>query len=270
MPVSVRDGTPSWRLRTPRQSLWAALGWIGGLVVLAICFRYISGQTLWFFVADAPQQAADLASRMFPPRWSYAERLWRPLWDTINIASLGTIMALAISVPLAFLAARNTTPHPLVRQAVLLIIVFSRSVNSLIWALLLVSVIGPGVLAGILAIGIRSIGFCSKLLFEAIEEIDPKPVEALASTGASGRQVVSYGIVPQVMPAFAGISVYRWDINIRESTVVGLVGAGGIGLQLDASINSLAWSQVSVIFALILVLVIGAEWVSAKVREAIQ
>ncbi len=270
MPVSERDGIPIWRKRTPRQALLTWLAWIAGLVILVICFRFISGQTLWFFVTDAPQQAADLVDRMFPPRWEYANRLWGALWDTINIATLGTLMALVISVPVAFLAARNTTPHPIVRGAALFVIVFSRSVNSLIWALLLVSIIGPGVLAGILAIGLRSIGFCSKLLFEAIEETDPRPMEALESTGASGAQVTSYGIVPQVMPAFAGISVYRWDINIRESTVVGLVGAGGIGLQLDASINSLAWDQVSVIFALIVVLVIGSEWVSAKIREAIR
>lgn len=270
MPVNVRDGQKVWQRRDRRQQLQAFGAWLVGLMVVAICFRFVSGQTFWYFILDAPQQGADLISRMFPPSWGYTTRLWRPLWDTINIATLGTIMALIISVPVALLAARNTTPHPVLRQLAMLIIVFSRSVNALIWALLLVSVIGPGVLAGILAIGLRSIGFCSKLLYEAIEEIDPKPIEALASTGGSGAQVVSYGIVPQVMPAFAGISVYRWDINVRESTIVGLVGAGGIGLQLDASINSLQWSQVTVIFILIIGLVVVAEWVSAKVRNAIR
>jgi phosphonate transport system permease protein len=152
----------------------------------------------------------------------------------------------------------------------MIIIVFSRSVNSIIWAMLLVSVIGPGILAGVIAIALRSVGFCTKLLYEAIEEVNPRPIEALSSAGASGGQVITYGITPQVLPAFAGIILYRWDINIRSSTVVGLVGAGGIGLQLNASINSLQWSQVSVIFVMIIVLVIGAEWVSAKVRGAIQ
>ncbi|MDZ7801732.1 MAG: phosphonate ABC transporter, permease protein PhnE [Trueperaceae bacterium] len=270
MPVITRGERLDWRKRTSRQAMLAWLGWIAGAFVFFVCFRYISGQTTWFFVTDAPAQAADLVGRMFPPRWAYAEALWRPLWDTINIATLGTVIALFLSVPVAFLAARNTTPHPAFRAVALFVIVFSRSVNSLIWALLLVSVIGPGVLAGIIAIGLRSVGFCSKLLFEAIEETNPRPLEALASTGASNGQVVSYGIVPQVAPAFAGISVYRWDINIRESTVVGLVGAGGIGIQLDASIGRLAWDQVTVIFIMIVVLVIGAEWVSAKVREAIR
>ena len=120
-------------------------------------------------------------------------------------------------MPIAFLAARNTTPSVvLVRPIALLIIVSSRSINSLIWALLLVTILGPGVLAGIVAIALRSIGFIGKLLYEAIEEIDSAQVEAIEATGASPAQVMDYGIVPQIMPAFAGISVFRWDINIRE------------------------------------------------------
>ena len=134
---------------------------------------------------------------------------------------------------------------------------------------MLVMIIGPGVLAGVLAIGFRSIGFCSKLLYEAIEEIDRDQVEAITATGASGPQILNYGIVPQILPAFAGISVFRWDINIRESTVLGLVGSGGIGLQLSSSIDTVTWTQVSVILIVILVAVIFSEWVSAKVRHAI-
>ncbi len=269
MPVTDKDGLRHWTLLSRRQTLLRWLGLFLGAVLVVISFRFISGQTLWMFVWDAPEQAADLISRMFPPEWPYANRLWRALWDTINIATLGTLMAIVISVPLAFLAARNTTPHPVFRQLALLVIVFSRSVNALIWALLLVSVIGPGVLAGVIAIGLRSIGFVSKLLYEAIEEINPKPIEALTSTGATKAQTTSYGIVPQVMPTFIGTAVYRWDINIRESTIVGLVGAGGIGLQLDAAISSLQWGRASVIFIMILLLVVISEWVSAQARKSI-
>ena len=118
---------------------------------------------------------------------------------------------------MALLAARNTTPSSLiVRPIALLIIVSSRSINGLIWGLLLVSIIGPGVLAGTLAIALRSLGFIGKLLYEAIEEIDESQVEAVTAAGASRAQVIDYAIVPQILPAFAGISVYRWDINIRE------------------------------------------------------
>jgi phosphonate transport system permease protein len=198
------------------------------------------------------------------------EILWGPIWDTINIATLGTMIALVIAVPVAFCAARNTTPSVrFVRPVALFVIVSSRSINSLIWALMLVTLLGPGVLAGVIAIGLRSIGFCAKLLYEAIEEIDHSQVEAVIATGASRGQQLSFGIVPQIMPAFAGISVFRWDINIRESTVLGLVGAGGIGLQLDSSISTLAWTQVSLILLVILATVIVSEWVSAKIRHAI-
>jgi phosphonate transport system permease protein len=149
------------------------------------------------------------------------------------------------------------------------VIVASRSINSLIWALLLVAILGPGILAGIIAIGLRSIGFIGKLLYEAIEETDRNQIEAVTATGASPAQVLSYGIVPQVMPAFWGITVFRWDINIRESAILGLVGAGGLGLKLQSSLNVLAWPQVTMILLVILATVIVSEWVSARVRAAI-
>ena len=270
MAVAERNGTKVWqrRERGKRLAIWA--GWLIGTAVFVYCFQLISDKTIWAFVTDAPQQAGDLGSRMMPPEWEYLGELWRPLWDTINIATLGTLMALILAVPIAFLAASNTTPSVVfVRPVALFVIVASRSINSLIWALLLVAIVGPGVFAGIIAIGLRSIGFCAKLLYEAIEEIDPNQVEAVTATGANGPQVLAYGIVPQIMPAFAGISVFRWDINIRESTVVGLVGAGGIGLELSAQIMELGWAKVSVILAAILATVVVSEWVSAKVRHAI-
>lgn len=226
--------------------------------------------TIWLFVWDAPIQAADLGSRMMPPRWSYLPELMQPLWDTLNIATLGTLGGVILAVPVAFMAARNTTPSRLLLRPIALgIIVTSRSINSLIWALLLVAIIGPGLLAGIIAIALRSIGFIGKLLYEAIEEIDEKQVEAVRATGASGFQVMHYGIVPQILPAFFGITVFRWDINIRESTILGLVGAGGIGLKLQSSLNVLAWPQVTMILLLILLTVVASEWISAKVRSAI-
>lgn len=270
MPVTDTGAGKIWQRRTSREQWLGWLGWFIGVALFVFCWDLMNRGTIWTFVADAPRQAADLLSRSWPPRMSYLERLWLPLWDTINMATLGTLLGVLIAVPTAFLAARNTTPSSVfVRPLALFVIVASRSINSLIWALLLVTIIGPGLLAGIIAIALRSIGFVGKLLYEAIEEIDESQVEAVRATGASAMQVMDYGIVPQVLPAFAGISVFRWDINIRESTILGLVGAGGIGMQLQSSLNTLAWSQVTVIFALILVTVIVSEWVSAKVRHAI-
>ena len=270
MPVSTQNSTPAWKHRTSRASLALWAGWLALVALFVFCWQVMTKDTIWMFVQDAPRQASDLGGRMFPPRWSYFERLLWPMWDTLNIATLGTMIGIIIAVPVAFMAARNTTPSLYIaRPIALLIIVSSRSINSLIWALLLVSIIGPGVFAGVIAIGLRSIGFVAKLLYEAIEEIDETQVEAVTATGASRAQVLAYGIVPQVMPAFAGISVFRWDINIRESTVLGLVGAGGIGIQLNASISTLAWTQVSLILLVILATVIVSEWVSAKIRHAI-
>ena len=266
--IETADG-PLWKRRTTRTQLAIWFGWLLSVAIVVYCFKLVSDKTIWFFVLDAGTQAADMASRMVPPDWPYIEELWRAIWDTINIATLGTLLALVMAVPVAFLAARNTTPHKAVRAAALFVIVSSRSINSLIWALMLVAIIGPGMLAGVIAIALRSIGFCAKLLYEAIEEIDVKQVEAVEATGANRAQQLAFGIAPQVMPAFAGISVFRWDINIRESTVLGLVGAGGIGIQLDASISTLAWTQVSLILIVILATVIVSEWVSAKVRHAI-
>jgi len=270
MAVAINDGTKVWRRRErgAQLAVWAA--WLAGTAVFVYCWQLISEATIWAFVTDAPAQAADLAARMVPPDWSFIGALWRPLWDTMNIATLGTLLAIVIAVPVAYGAARNTTPSvALVRPVALFLIVSSRSINSLIWALMLVTIVGPGVLAGILAIALRSIGFCAKLLYEAIEEIDEGQVEAVRATGASRAQVTAYGIVPQVMPAFAGITVFRWDINIRESTVLGLVGGGGIGLPLNAAITTLAWTKVSLILLLIIATVVVSEWVSAKVRHAI-
>lgn len=269
MPLTMNEQTPVWRRREllVQRLIW--LAYFLGVLLFLLCFKIVSDNTIWEFLTDAHIQAASLIGRMIPPQWSITGSLLLPLWDTINIATVGTALGVLIAFPLAFLAARNTTPHPALRAVALAVIVSSRSINALIWAILLVTIVGPGLLAGMIAIALRSIGFVGKLLYEAIEEIQTTPVEAVTSTGAGRMQVLVYAVLPQIMPAFAGITVYRWDINIRESTVLGLVGAGGIGLQMNAAINNLAWSQVSMVFVLIFSTVILSEWVSAKVRHAV-
>lgn len=196
---SKNDGQLGWQRhdRNARLMVWA--GWLAGISLFMFCWHEISKSTNWFFFWDGGRIAQDIGSRAMPPKWSYINNLWGPLWDTINIATLGTVLALVVAIPIAFLAARNTTPSKLIlRPIALLIIVGSRSINSLIWALLLVAILGPGVFAGLLAIAIRSIGFCAKLLYEAIEEIDRTQVEAITATGASRWQIMAYGIMPQI------------------------------------------------------------------------
>jgi len=259
---------PVWQKRTPRNELIVFAAWVLTLAFVSWTFQVMTKDTIWAFVTDAPAQMKDIGSRMMPPAWSFVNELWWPLWETINIATLGTLIGLIMAVPVAFLAARNTTPSTrFVRPIALLLIVGSRSINSLIWALLLVAILGPGVLAGVFAIALRSIGFIGKLLYEAIEEIDAAQVEAIEATGASQAQTMAWGVLPQISPTLAGISVFRWDINIRESTVLGLVGAGGIGVKLEAALNTLAWPKVTMLLIVILATVAVSEWVTAKVRE---
>ena len=204
MAETLSSTTKVWQYRSRNKQLLSLFIWLIGTALFMYCWQRVSESTTWFFVWDAPRIAADIGSRMIPPRWSYINELWGPLWDTLNIATIGTMMAIVMAVPIAFLAARNTSPSTrFIRPLALLIIVSSRSINSLIWSLLLVSIIGPGVVAGIVAISLRSIGFIAKLLYEAIEEIDKNQVEAVTASGANSLQILIYGIVPQILPAFA-------------------------------------------------------------------
>jgi phosphonate transport system permease protein len=270
MPVIVTEDTKIWRRRTTSAEWTRAAAWFAALLLFIFTWRMMTQDTIWGFVLDAPAQAADIGGRMLPPKWSYVSDLWGPLWDTVNMATLGTMLGVVIALPLAFVAARNTTPSvAFARPLALLVIVSSRSVNAIIWALLLVTLVGPGVFAGLLAIGLRSIGFLGKLMYEAIEEISSEPIEAIRATGASRMQVLVWGVWPQIVPAFAGVTVFRWDINIREATVLGLVGAGGIGMNLESSMSTLAWNQVMLILLVILGTVVVSEYISARVRQAV-
>ncbi|NOR32025.1 MAG: phosphonate ABC transporter, permease protein PhnE, partial [Sulfitobacter sp.] len=142
-----------WAHRAPAQRAILWLGWFALVALFVWCWQIMSKDTIWAFVWDAPDQALDIGSRMMPPKWTYLPQLMKPLWDTLNIATLGTVGGVLIAIPVAFLAARNTTPSTtFLRPIALFIIVTSRSINSLIWALLLVAIIGPGLLAGIIAI----------------------------------------------------------------------------------------------------------------------
>lgn len=266
--MTIATPKPAWSKRLPKANVMVFMGWVLAIAFVSWCFQFMTKDTIWAFVLDAPKQAADIGGRMVPPNWGYMQELWWPLWETMNIATLGTLLGLFMAVPIAFLAARNTTPSAmLIRPVALFIIVASRSINSLIWALLLVAILGPGLLAGIIAIALRSIGFIGKLLYEAIEEIDADQIEAIEATGASTAQVMTWGVTPQVAPTLAGISMFRWDINIRESTVLGLVGAGGIGVKLEGALGTLAWPKVTMILLAIFVTVLVSEWVTAKVRQ---
>ncbi len=256
-----------WRRFNPRETLVRYV-WLLGIVAVAV-WSVSNLDIPWAYFLDAHVQAADLIERMFPPNWDSFGEIADPLIETIHIATLGTIATLFIAVPVAFLSARNTTPNPVAWAIGRFILVASRSVNTVVWALIFVAIFGPGPLAGIWAIAARSIGFMGKLMAEAIEEIDEGAVEAIQATGAGPFKVLLIGVLPQVMPVLYGTTVYRWDINIRESTVLGFVGAGGIGIELYAAINMFAWREVSIMLVAVFAVVVFSEFISAIVRRRI-
>ena len=262
------DATPEeWVRFTPRQRFTRFLIFAGILVAIAWAMKGVEINWPWLF--DAPQQMGDLLGRMVPPDFTNIGTILRVLVETVNIATIATGAGVILSLPVAYIAAQNTTPNRATLWLGRVILVTSRSVNTIIWALLFVAIFGPGALAGILAITFRSLGFLGKLMGEAIEEIDRRPVEALEATGASRAKVVLYAIVPQVLPAFWAVSILRWDINIRESTVLGLVGAGGIGLVLQGAIDTFNWQEAATVLLAILVLVIIGEFAAAWLRKRI-
>ena len=260
--------TPHWEHRTRRQRL----GRFAGLLVTLVGFAW-AWQALgvrYDFVLSAPAEVQDLLGRMYPPDTAYSSEIIGPLIETVNIAVLGTGLSVLLSIPVAYLAAENTSPTRLTYLAGTLVVTVTRSVSVIIWALLCVVVFGPGPLAGVVAIGIRSVGFIGKLLGEAIEEIDPRQPEAIRATGGSWVDVMVYGIVPQVKPAFVGITTYRWDINVRSSTVLGFVGAGGIGAELFAVLDFFRWDAALTILIAILGIVLLSEGSSAVVRRKLR
>ena len=238
--------------------------------VAAVVWSARSIEIIPEFLADAPAQTADLFRRMWPlDIATYPKTIHGALIETFHIATLGTLLALVFAFPVALLAARNITRSKILNLSATFILVSSRSVNSLIWALLFVAIFGPGALAGVLAIAFRSIGFIGKLLAEAIEETAPGPIEALTAIGAPAASVWRNGYWPAVEPSFWGIALFRWDINIRESAVLGLVGAGGIGVALDTALNNIDWPQVGMILAVIFAVVILTEVLTSYIRERI-
>jgi phosphonate transport system permease protein len=186
-----------------------------------------------------------------------------------RVVTLGTILAILMALPLGMLAASNVTPSAPLNYFAKFLLVSSRSVNSLVWALLFVAIFGPGALAGTMAIAFRSIGFVGKLFGEALEEARPGPVEALRAAGAPWASVFIKGYWPQVEPAFWAIALFRWDISVRESAVLGLVGAGGIGLAINAAMDLFQWERVALMLVTIFAVVILAEVVVTYIRKKI-
>lgn len=257
-----------WQRFTTGERLARFAVFLGFAVALSVSLRTV--QIIPEFLYDAPTQVKDLLTRMWPMDIAYyPQGIHESMMETLHIASLGTLLSIVMAIPVGIMGANNIVHLPLLNWLSKLILVSSRSVNSLVWALLFVAIFGPGALAGTVCIGFRSVGFVGKLFAEALEEVNPGPVEALTASGAPWISVFLKGYWPQVAPAFWGIFLFRWDINVRESAVIGLVGAGGIGMVLDTALNLFQWDRVSVILLSIFVVVILAELLVTSIRKRI-
>jgi phosphonate transport system permease protein len=203
----------------------------------------------------------------FPPDFSNALSWARPLVDTLAMSIAGTAIAVFMSLPLAFLGARNTSPHPLVYQVARGILNGLRSVPELIMGILFVAAVGFGALPGVLALGLHSVGMVGKFFAEAIEHVADEPIEAVKAVGARPMQVIAHGYIPQVVSQIADVSIYRWEYNFRASTVMGMVGAGGIGFELIGSLRLMQYQEVLALLIVILVMVTLVDWFGAYLRR---
>lgn len=238
----------------------------GITIVVCICAYYadlFDGERL----AEGVPSMLGLIGEMLPPDFQNATDWIGPLIDTVAMSVAGTALAVLFSAPLAFFAARNTASNAIVYQAARTLLNALRAIPELIMGIIFVAAVGFGALPGVLALGLHSVGMVGKFFAESIEHVDEAPVEAARAAGANELQVILHGILPQVLPQMADVSIYRWEYNFRASTVMGMVGAGGIGFELMGSLRIMQYQEVSALLIVILVMVTLVDGLSAWLRS---
>lgn len=249
---------------------WRQLRLVAVVVAVCIAALWISG----FFDAarfiDGAPAIWQLASEMIPPNFERWKSWLRPLLDTLAMSIAGTALAVLISWPLSLLAASNTTPHPVLYRVSRIVLAAFRCVPEIILGILFVAAVGFGALPGVLALALHSVGMVAKFYAEAIEHVDPKPLEAAVASGSSQFQVICHAVMPQVLPQLADITIYRWEYHFRASTVLGIVGAGGIGFELMAALRLIKYNEVSAILLTILACVVVVDAIGATLRKQLK
>jgi phosphonate transport system permease protein len=263
------DWPRRWRrppLIADRRLRWALV--IGAVVYLVIGIGSL--EVNWARVTDGWERGlrflAGFVRPDFVSRWGDIQQ---GLLESLTMTLTATVVGVLISVPVGIGAARNLAPLPLY-LACRAVIAVSRSLQEIIVAILFVAMVGFGPLAGFLTLAFATIGFLAKLLAEDIEDIEAAQVEAVRATGASWWQVLNYGVQPQVMPRLIGLSLYRLDINFRESAVIGIVGAGGVGATLNTAIDRYEYDAAAAILLLIIAIVMVTEYSSSWIRRQVQ
>ena len=211
----------------------------------------------------------DIVSRMLPPSLSILPDMIAPTIETVQISICGTILAILFSLPLGFFAAANITPNKLFYSVSRFLLNAARAIPDMIFALIFVAAVGLGPFPGTLAIGFSSCGMLGKFFADTIENIDSGVLEALQATGAGKMQILVYAVLPQVMPEFISLSLFRWEMNFRASTILGIVGAGGIGFELLAAMRLFNYKEMTTILIIILVIVSLVDFISSSIRKKI-
>ena len=260
------DAIAQMRQRTWRRR--AAVYGLLGLAVLWSVYVIVVADTDWSRLAAS--SLGTTIGRFMEFDVKLLPDLVDPAIDTALMATLASLLGLLLALPVAWLGAANITP--LGKTSYMIgrgLMTLSRSVHEIVWGLIFVSAVGLGALAGVLAMAVRSVGFISKIIAEAIEDVQPGPIEAFRAVGGNKLQVLLYGILPQVVPVVLGTVIFEWDINIRRSTIMGLVGAGGLGLVLFRQMAMSNYGGImTVIFAVLLLIILG-EVVSYYARKAV-
>jgi phosphonate transport system permease protein len=256
---------PDWSQRLWRGLVFAVLA---GLFVYGLMSMEIS----WARISNGMGEMAKVLSVMLPPSYGTEAKLWvylKALGETLAIALLGTLLGAMLAFPFGILAARNVLPVWIGRFLLRRSFDTIRGVDALIWALIWINVVGLGPFAGVLAIATSDIGSVAKLFSEAVENADKKPVEGVVASGGSRLHAVRFGLIPQVLPVIASQVLYYIESNTRSATIIGIVGAGGIGLHLAEQIRTLEWQHVSFMVLMILVAVAVIDMISTQLRFAI-
>ena len=253
--------------RTKRQRNWGlSAAVLFALVIWSIDVTVVQ-DTDWERIGSLGE-VLESAGQFAGVDWTLFPDLLGPTLETLLIACLGTALGVILCVPATWFGAMNITPFkPVTYPIARLMMTLSRSVHEIVWALFFVAVFGLGAMAGVFAIAMRSIGFIAKMSAEAIEDIDHGPVEAMRAAGANSFQVMLYAIMPQVLPQVIGVVIFEWEINIRRSAVLGLVGAGGLGLVFFRQLNTFNFHGMTSVILAILVIIFLGEAVSHAVRR---
>jgi len=244
------------------------------ILVIAVlaCIYYASLQGTEFNVQQLVTgfpAITELLGQMFPPDWSYMTELGGRVIETLQIGIIATVVASILALPLAFLAAKNVSPHPAVYLPIRLFLTVCRGVSELIWALLFVVAVGLGPFAGVIALIIYSVGVIGKLLAEAVEAVDPGPLEAMTAAGASRWRVFLYGAWPQVLPLYLSYCLYYWDHNTRQAVVLGFVGAGGVGYALFFNLSTYYFEKAMMAMIVLIVMIVLLDRLCLYLRKKV-